>query len=284
MSSYGRLNPVRTVGGCPILVGDSATWTGDAADAVVVCGSHGGVTAALYGVRLGAKALIFNDAGVGKDGAGIAGLAVGGEYGVAAVAVSHESARIGDGADTYAEGVVSHCNAIAQRAGVGLGTRAADAAELLAVHPSGVRDELAEPPSEPPPFALLGGEPAVVALDSFAQVDDTLGDAIVVTGSHGGLVGGVATSRRVGAAFFNDAGVGKDHAGIARVDALERHGIAAGTVSHLTARIGDAADSFECGRLSYVNAHARAAGLTAGQWLRDGIDALRAAHPIESPR
>jgi hypothetical protein len=282
MSTYGRLDVVRTVGGCPILVGDSATWKGDAAGAVVVCGSHGGVTAALYGIRLGAKALVFNDAGIGKDDAGIAGLAVADEAGVAAVAVSHESARIGDGADTYAEGVVSHCNAIAQRAGVAAGLRAAAAAELLAAHPSGVGDRVAEAPAEAPPFALLAGEPSVLALDSFAYIDDTLTKAIVVTGSHGGLVGGIAASRPVGAAFFNDAGVGKERAGIARVAALEEQGIPAGTVSHASARIGDAADSFECGRLSHVNAQARAAGLAAGQSLRDGIDALRAAHPVET--
>ena len=277
MSTYGRLEVVRTVGGCPIFVGDSATWKGDAAGAVVVCGSHGGVTAALYGIRLGAKALVFNDAGVGKDGAGITGLAVADEYGVAAVAVSHESARIGDGADTYAEGVVAHANDAARRAGVPAGVHAARAAELLAAHPSAADDAVAEPPADAPPFALLPGEPPVLALDSFAHIDDGLAQAIVVTGSHGGLVGGIAASRPVGAAFFNDAGVGKERAGIARVAALEEQGIPAGTVAHSSARIGDAADSFASGRLSYVNAQARAAGLAAGQPLRDGIDALRAA-------
>ena len=48
--------------------------------------------------RAGVRAAVFNDAGIGLDDAGIAGLSRLQSIGMAAVAVSHASARIGDGA------------------------------------------------------------------------------------------------------------------------------------------------------------------------------------------
>ena len=41
---------------------------------VLVAGSHGGVIAAYLGAKAGVHALVLNDAGLGKDRAGIAGL------------------------------------------------------------------------------------------------------------------------------------------------------------------------------------------------------------------
>jgi hypothetical protein len=64
------------------------------AGAVVVCGSHGGVSAARYVLALPVRphAVFFNDAGIGKDMAGIVGLAMLEQVGVIAAAYSHESA------------------------------------------------------------------------------------------------------------------------------------------------------------------------------------------------
>ena len=59
----------------PIVTADSITRVGAEADgAVVVNASHGGVYAAYLAAKLGVAAAIFNDAGVGRDRAGIAGL------------------------------------------------------------------------------------------------------------------------------------------------------------------------------------------------------------------
>jgi hypothetical protein len=66
---------------------------------------------------------VFNDAGVGKDGAGIAALAMLQARGVAGVAVSHDSARIGDPHDTWTHGRVSHVNAAAAALGLQPGDR-----------------------------------------------------------------------------------------------------------------------------------------------------------------
>jgi hypothetical protein len=66
---------------------------------------------------------VFNDAGVGKDGAGVAALALLQAAGLAACTVAHDSARIGEGTSTLEEGVVSNANAAAEA----LGARAGEA-------------------------------------------------------------------------------------------------------------------------------------------------------------
>jgi pimeloyl-ACP methyl ester carboxylesterase len=60
-----------------IVVADSVTAL-DArhAGAVLVSGSHGGLIAARYAAAAGVRAAVFNDAGIGLDDAGIAGLTV----------------------------------------------------------------------------------------------------------------------------------------------------------------------------------------------------------------
>jgi len=65
------------------------------ADTVIVSGSHGGVSAASFVVDHPHRPLIvfFNDAGIGKDDAGIAGLPMLEAIGVAGCAYSHLSAR-----------------------------------------------------------------------------------------------------------------------------------------------------------------------------------------------
>ena len=74
----------------PILTADSITRIGaEAAGAVVVNGSHGGVYAAYVAATLAVAAAIFNDAGVGRDGAGIGGLDYLDELDIPAVTVGH---------------------------------------------------------------------------------------------------------------------------------------------------------------------------------------------------
>jgi hypothetical protein len=75
---------------------------------------------------------------------------------------------------------------------------------------------------------------------------------------------------------FNDAGVGKDGAGIAALAELERDGIAAATVGHDSARIGEARDAFASGVVSQINASA-ARLLTLGRTLRAQLEALSSA-------
>ena len=105
------------------------------AGAVVVSGSHGGVSAARYVLALAdpPHAVFFNDAGIGKDMAGIVGLAMLEQAGVIAAAYSHESARIGDAADGLDSGLISRVNESAMRAGLRGGLRVSDAVARLRV-------------------------------------------------------------------------------------------------------------------------------------------------------
>src|SRR5216683_7478137 len=97
-----------------ILSADSVTRLGSAhVGAVLVAGSHGGVYAACLAARAGLRAVILNDAGIGLDEAGIAGLAYLDGFGMASAAIGHDTARIGDAADMARRGIVSHVNAAA---------------------------------------------------------------------------------------------------------------------------------------------------------------------------
>lgn len=89
----------------------------------VVTGSHGGQSAGRYALAVNARLYAFNDAGIGKDEAGIAALAMLDAAGQPAVAVAHTSARIGEAADTWSHGVISCTNAAAAALGYRSGTR-----------------------------------------------------------------------------------------------------------------------------------------------------------------
>lgn len=115
----------------------------------------------------------------------------------------------------------------------------------------------------------------VVLLDSVTQVTAEHAGRVVVTGSHGGA-SAARYARAVAAQLyvFNDAGVGKDEAGIAALALLDAQGLAAITVSHVSARIGEARDTWECGVISHVNACAARLGLRSGHALRTAVAAL----------
>ena len=55
---------------------------------MVVSGSHGGTSAAEFAARAGVRAVIFNDAGVGKENAGVRGLELLDALGIAAATVA----------------------------------------------------------------------------------------------------------------------------------------------------------------------------------------------------
>jgi hypothetical protein len=81
---------------------------------------------------------------------------------------------------------------------------------------------------------------SIVTADSITRVGSQAKGAVVVNGSHGGLYAAyLAAKLGVAAAIFNDAGIGRDQAGIAGVDYLAELGIPAAAVGNMTARIGD---------------------------------------------
>ena len=88
------------------------------AGCLAVSGSHGGMSSARYALAARPLLSVFNDAGVGLDGAGIKALPCLQEHGLAACAVAHTSARIGAAESTLTTGTVSHANLLAQALGV----------------------------------------------------------------------------------------------------------------------------------------------------------------------
>ncbi len=201
---------------------------------------------------------------------------------MAAATVAHTSARIGDGADSLARGVISHANQCAQAAGVAAGMLAAEAAARLVRAPA--------PHAPAPPYAegrwLLTKRNGIEvwALDSVGKLVPEDAGRILLIGSHGALHGGRRDSAlnlhgapvAARAAIFNDAGGGADGAGITRLAELDARGISAATVSHTTARIGDGRSMWETGFISQTNSLAsRQAAVTGGR-AADWIAALTA--------
>jgi hypothetical protein len=262
----------------PVLIADSITRVGaEAAGAVVVNASHGGVYAAFVAAKLHVAGAVFNDAGVGRDRAGIAGLDYLAGLRIPAAAVGHDTARIGDGSDMIERGIITHVNAPSAALGCRPGMPCQEAAAAL---------QQASPSKSAPPsaleaaFLLIAGTPAVWALDSASLVGVEHVGTIVVTGSHGGLLGGrpdTALKADALAALFNDAGIGIDEAGVTRLPALDARGIAAGTVAASSARIGDARSTYEDGILTRVNRRAAALGIGTGMTAREFVEIVRRA-------
>lgn len=234
---------------------------------VVICGSHGGFSAAVYALHAGVKGAIFNDAGIGKENAGISGLEILNRYGIMAAAVDASTAKIGLACETES-GMISHANPLARRAGVRSGMPAADAAGLMSK--AAFKPHLDTAPNleirekRTVVYTAPGGY-RIVALDSNAMVKEENRSDVVMTGSHGGLVGSQPAIKYPAiAAFYNDAGVGKDNAGISRLPWLQENGIAGATVDAYSARIGIGLDTYQTGIVSHINGLAKAGGIQVG--------------------
>lgn len=246
---------------------------------VVIGASHGGVYAAYCAARGGVLGVVLNDAGVGLDRAGIAGLDYLDGLDIPAAAASHDSCRIGDGADMAEHGIVSHVNERARSLGCRPGERVMDCARrMLAATPS-TRPvpEKGETRRVEPRGA---GDPPVVVMDSITLALPEDEGRIIVAASHGALFGPQKkTLIEVDALawVFSDAGVGKDRAGIARIFALDERDTPAVTVSAQSARIGDGGSLLATGIVSHVNRTAAALDAAPGMSTREFLARVRVA-------
>lgn len=246
---------------------------------VIVAASHGGVYPGYIAAAGKCRGVILNDAGLGLDRAGIGSLDYLQEFGVPAATVGHNSTRIGDGRDMIQNGILTFVNKAAEALNCHVGQACAEAAGLMTHAPI--------PDIEPPEhaedrFLLREGEIPVWGIDSNSLVRPDDAGTIVVTGSHGAILGGrPETAIRVDAlaAVYHDAGTGKDQAGISRLPALDPRGIAAATVDGNTARIGDARSIWSTGRISHINKTAAEWGASVGMSVAEFADAVT-AHTI----
>ena len=253
-------NEIRTV-----QVADSITKLGPQfRGTVLVAGSHGGSYCGYLAALAGLRGVIFNNAGVGLDNAGIGALDYLQRLGMAAATVAHTSARIGDGADMLARGRISHCNTTAKALGCAVGQTCQEMAEIMQ-HGKAFEGDA---PAYLETRKLLSEAPVtVIACDSASLVKPDDADTVIITGSHGGRLAGrpgygLAVQAR--GAVFNDAGVGIDMAGVQRLEILDNAAVPAVTVDTMTARIGDARSAWESGVISHINMHAAKRGVTVG--------------------
>jgi hypothetical protein len=126
----------------------------------------------------------------------------------------------------------------------------------------------------------------ITLLDSMSQVEAHDRGAIVVAGSNGGKESGrVGVRAGCGFVLLNDAGIGKDQAGVAGLNILERAGIPAATVSHTSAEISSGHDTWDNGVISVVNDCAAALGIAPGDRASVALIALarQRATGVSSP-
>jgi hypothetical protein len=242
---------------------------------VAVSGSYGGRYNAYNAAKWPVRAVIMNDAGIGKGNAGIVGLEFLDRVKMAAATADAMTCHIGDGDHMLAHGVISHLNETAAALGCKVGQSVRECAELMCA---------AVPPTEMPPAITDGarhilreGKPGLVCADSIGMIVPDDAGKIVVTASHGALSGGRpdnAVAPDVYACFFSDGGVGMDGAGIARLAPLDQRGIPAGAVSADSAPIGDARALYHDGILSHVNETAARAGARPGMPLKTFVEML----------
>ncbi len=101
-------------------------------DRVVATGSHCALNSGMATAPFRPRLAFYNDAGPGADRGGVLGLALLEKEGIAAVAVSAQSARIGDGRSTLQDGTISAANAPAYRLGAAIGAPALELARAVA--------------------------------------------------------------------------------------------------------------------------------------------------------
>ena len=233
---------------------------------ILVCGSHcgGNGDLARHVKNCHVKAVFLNNAGVGKNQAGIRELAQYEAENVLACAVDNYSAEIGIACDTYESGIISHTNTRADTIGIQIGDSVKEAITKIISHRSPAQQaeglEALDKNQKPSKESLkkqtrmqIDGAPIIVT-DSITFLNESNSGDIVVCGSHGGLsAGNYAKKYRVKAVFFNDAGIGKNNAGVKSLEFLNDAGILACTVDCMTAEIFNGQDVLDNGIVSVCN-------------------------------
>jgi len=260
----------------PLLLNSITDVDASARGRIVLSGSHGGLYPAAIASHAGVRAVVFNDAGIGFEQAGVAGIRALGRCGMAAAAVDCMSSEIGVAIDMRTHGVISFANEVALAIGVRVGMYVFDALALL--------DGAAEPHGQMGPVTEarwdeeLGPETEpLLCVDSASLIKTEDAGRVIVTGSHGGLIGGDpsrALKARARLVIFNDAGGGKNGAGTSRLPVLQKQGLAAVMVAHDSCRIGDAASALSSGVISALNPSAAAMGLRLQCRLAEALRAL----------
>lgn len=255
----------------------SATATSDCRGQVLISGSYGGEYNAYHAAKWGLRGVILNDAGVGKNRAGIRGLDYLDTVQLAAAAADVNTCHIGDGDHMLAFGTISWVNVAAARLGCTPGEPVRRCAQRMCLGAPVNAQMPAVGGGKRFVIGSAAGEPPVIGLDAAPMLEPGDAGSIAITGSHAALFRGKPDGLigpDVRAIFFSDAGIGLDEAGISRLPTLDARGIPAGAASSDSAEIGDARSIYETGVMSRVNSAAAALGARRGMDIKSFVASL----------
>ena len=118
--------------GREIIVTDSIVFAlPEDSNNVLVTAGHTGRSGAKFLLEVSPHGFICSDGGMSKNKAGIAGLELTQEHGLAGACCDAWSAPVGDAFKAFEEGTISACNAIASERGVEIGMTVKEAALKL---------------------------------------------------------------------------------------------------------------------------------------------------------
>lgn len=281
----GRFVPLDT-GAARVVVLDSATHShlhATSPDArsgaeVVVNASYAGVYCARLLEEISPIGTIGLDCGIGKDGAGVAGLWYFEALKVPAAAADISNLEHGNGEDLYFRGIISRVNGYAGALGVEPGMSVADAAEIMA-RAVGHDVELDSTNRE---VVYQGPDGrAVVCTNSIADaLPEDAGRNVLCTAGHTGrsVIDYIINSHPYGF-ICSDGAMGRDRSGVAALAPTNAAGIPGASVSAESARMGDGHSTYFDGVISAVNDLAHAAGVRVGQSAQEAARLLVERHP-----
>jgi len=256
---------------------------------ILVCASHCGDngTFARKLTNCGVRAVFLNNAGVGKNQAGISGLPYYAAEGILACAVDNYSAEIGVARDTWESGIISHTNVIADKIGIKIGDSVQNAVDKIIINLNSnfifqkeknvvIHSEEKSSKADLKKQIQIQIEGKTITItDSITFLNESnIGD-IVVCGSHGGISAGhYAQKFHLKAVFFNDAGIGKNYAGIKSLDSLSDAGILACTVDCMSAEIFNGRDVLENGVITVCNQLATSKNINPKMMVEEAIKSM----------
>jgi hypothetical protein len=231
---------------------------------VIAVGSYCGTQILAQMFTRGVKGVIAIDAGIGKDEAGISGLRTGERIGVPVAAVAVMSAITTNGRSTLL-GEISVANRQARALGVRAGMVAYEAAQLLAKGPPGMAHPMPAGIDEPPVVVEETPYGKIWTAAGSLSFRQRIPNDIFLSGANSSRVFAEGTSR-IGprGAIANDAGIGKNNSAVEGVRLLGERGVAAASVSVMSARLGEGASTWNDGIISVVNPVAMGRGVQVG--------------------
>jgi len=272
-----------------VLLDSLGDLNADNASPILVCASHCGDNGA-FARKLKnchVNAVFLNNAGIGKNLAGISGLSHYEAENILACAVDHYSAEIGVANDTWDSGIISHINKLAEDAGIQIG----DSVKKAVAKIINIIDKASLIQKNKSFESLINEEKensckvdlkkqiqtqidgvSITVTDSITFLNESNAGDIVVCGSHGGVSAGhYAQKHRIKAVFFNDAGIGKNSAGVKSLESLSDAGILACTVDCMSAEIFNGQDILDNGIITVCNQLAKSKNIKEKMTVKDAI-------------